>query len=344
MAQHETSPVAAKTPVTALAAALLTMVLWASAFVAIRHIGESVRPGSLALGRLLVGALALLAVVTIRREGLPPRAAWPGIAGMGVFWFGLYMVALNWGERHTEAGTAALLVGAGPLLVALLAGFLLHEGFPRPLLVGLAVAFVGAALAGASSGGGDTAVVGVLLCLAAAAGHAVGVIFQKPALSHASPLQVTAYASTFGAIACLPFAGQLVTDLGNASAGSWAGVVYLGLLPTALAFWTWSYALAHMPAGRLGAVTYVVPAITVVLAWPTLGEFPSGLALAGGALCLLGVGISRRTPRTAPGPAASPTTSPTATPAPEPAFAESGTVGDVRGETADVSGPARAQD
>lgn len=132
--------------------------------------------------------------------------------------------------------------------MALLAGFLLHEGFPRPLLVCLAVAFVGAALAGASSGGGDTALVGVLLCLAAAAGHAVGVIFQKPALSHASPLQVTAYASTIGAIACLPFAGQLVTDLGNASAGSWAGVVYLGLLPTALAFWTWSYALAHMPA------------------------------------------------------------------------------------------------
>lgn len=215
--------------------------------------------------------------------------------------------------------------------MALLAGFLLHEGFPRPLLVCLAVAFVGAALAGASSGGGDTALVGVLLCLAAAAGHAVGVIFQKPALSHASPLQVTAYASTIGAIACLPFAGQLVTDLGNASAGSWAGVVYLGLLPTALAFWTWSYALAHMPAGRLGAVTYIVPAITVVLAWPTLGEFPPGLALAGGALCLLGIGISRRTPRTAPGPTPSPTTSATASPAPQPAFAESGSVGDARG-------------
>ncbi len=86
----------------------------------------------LALGRLLIGAVALLAVVAFRREGLPPRAAWPGIAGMGVFWFGLYMVALNWGEQHTDAGTAALLIGAGPLLVALLAGFLLHEGFPGP--------------------------------------------------------------------------------------------------------------------------------------------------------------------------------------------------------------------
>ncbi|MGI5453800.1 DMT family transporter [Streptomyces sp. CA-249302] len=301
MARTETPPVeAAKIPPAATAAALLTMVLWASAFVAIRHVGENVHPGALALGRLLVGSLALLAVVAVRREGLPPRAAWPGIAGMGVFWFGLYMVALNWGEQHTDAGTAALLVGTGPLMVALLAGFLLHEGFPRPLLIGLAVAFAGAALAGASSGGGDTAVAGVLLCLAASAGHAVGVIFQKPALSHASPLQVTAYASAIGAVACLPFAGQLVDDLGDASAGSWAGVVYLGLLPTALAFWTWSYALSQMPAGRLGAVTYIVPALTVVLAWPTLGEFPSALALAGGALCLVGVGVARRPARTEP--------------------------------------------
>ncbi|WP_416979306.1 DMT family transporter [Streptomyces sp. T028] len=331
MARTETPAVAAKIPPAATAAALLTMVLWASAFVAIRHVGESVRPGSLALGRLLVGSLALLAVVAVRREGLPPRAAWPGIAGMGVFWFGLYMVALNWGEQHTDAGTAALLVGTGPLLVALLAGFLLHEGFPRPLLAGLVVAFAGAALAGASSGGGDTAVAGVLLCLAASAGHAVGVIFQKPALSHASPLQVTAYASAIGAVACLPFAGQLVSDLGDASAGSWAGVVYLGLLPTALAFWTWSYALSHMPAGRLGAVTYIVPALTVVLAWPTLGEFPSALALAGGVLCLVGVGVSRRPSRTEL--------------ASDPSSAESEPPEEARvGQTTDASGPTREKD
>jgi len=292
------------TTLKATAASLITMVLWASAFVAIRHVGESFRPGSLALGRLLIGAVVLLALVAVRREGLPPRAAWPGILGMGVFWFGLYMVALNWGEQHTDAGIAALLVGTGPLFVALLAGLFLREGFPRPLLAGIAVAFVGAALAGIASGGASTVVTGALLCLAAAAGHAVGAIMQKPALSHASPLQVTAYASAIGAIACLPFSGQLVTDLGHASAENVAGVVYLGLLPTALAFWTWSYALAHMPVGRLAATTYIVPSLTVLLAWPALGEFPPGLALLGGILCLLGVAIAQRKSRTTPDPAA----------------------------------------
>ncbi|MFI1467719.1 DMT family transporter [Streptomyces wuyuanensis] len=306
------------------AAALLTMVLWASAFVGIRYAGEDIRPGALALGRLLVGAVALLVLLAVRREGLPPRAAWPGIAGAGVFWFGLYMVALNWGEQHTDAGTAALVVGTGPLLVALLAGTVLKEGFPRPLLVGLAIAFAGTALAGLSGSGGSSALWGVLLCLAAAAGHAVGVIFQKPALGHASPLQVTAFGCAIGAVACLPFAGQLLDDLADAPATAVGAVVYLGLLPTALAFLTWAYALSRMPAGRLGATTYVVPALTVVLAWPVLGELPSLLAIAGGVLCLLGVGISRR--RTTPAAPAAPEQ----TPAPEPAAAPAGGTGTSR--------------
>jgi len=76
-------------------------------------------------------------------------------------------------------------------------------------------------------------------------------------------------------------------------------VLYLGLLPTALAFWTWSYALAHMPAGRLAATTYIVPTLTVLMAWPILGEIPTTLALLGGILCLAGVTIANRKPRTA---------------------------------------------
>jgi drug/metabolite transporter (DMT)-like permease len=66
----------------------------------------------------------------ISGDGVPPRAAWPGILGSGLLWFGLYMVVLNWGERHVDAGTAAMLVNIGPILIALLGGWLLREGSP----------------------------------------------------------------------------------------------------------------------------------------------------------------------------------------------------------------------
>ncbi|GII65685.1 membrane protein [Sphaerisporangium krabiense] len=283
----------------------VTMVLWSSAFVAIRYAGADLHPGSLALGRLVIGAVALAALLVVRGEGLPPRAAWPGIVAVGLFWFGVYTVALNWGERHADAGTAALIVGIGPILVALLGGRLLNEGFPRPLLAGLAIAFAGSAVVGLAGGGGESSLWGVLLCLVAAVGYAIGVVGQKRALAHASALQVTTFGCALGAAACLPFAGQLVSDVRAAPGGATLAMVYLGLLPTAVAFWTWAYALTRMTAGRLGATTYVVPVLVVLLSWALLDEVPTPLALAGGALCLLGVAVSRRRPRPpAPTPAA----------------------------------------
>ncbi|MEV6231287.1 DMT family transporter [Saccharopolyspora shandongensis] len=277
----------------ATVAITITVLLWASAFVGIRYAGEDFTPGSLALGRLLVGLLALGVVLMVRGEGLPPRAAWPGIIGAGVFWFALYTVALNWGERYTDAGTAALIMGTGPILVALLGGWLLKEGFPTRLLIGLAVAFVGTAVVGLSNGNGHATTQGALLCLVAAAGNAIGVVAQKPALKHASALQVTAFSCAVGALACLPFAGSLTTELSTAPMSSTLAMVYLGLLPTALAFHTWAYALSRTTAGKLGATTYVVPVLVVLLSWLLLSEVPTPVALGGGALSLLGVAVSR---------------------------------------------------
>ncbi|MEV5568055.1 DMT family transporter [Streptomyces sp. NPDC052196] len=295
----------------ALAAAAVTVVLWASAFIAIRSCAEHFGPGPLALGRLLVAAAILGGVLLVRREGFPPRAAWLGIATSGLLWFGGYMVALNWGEREVDAGTAAMIVNVGPILMALLGGWLLKEGFPGRLMAGMAVSFAGAVVVGlATSGDGGSSTVGVLLCLVAAVTYALGVVLQKPALKHATPLQVTTFGALVGALACLPFAGQLITEVGRAPASATLQMVYLGVFPTALAFSTWAYAVSRTTAGKMGATTYAVPVIVVLLSWLFLDEVPSGFALLGGLLCLCGVAVSRMRGRTtdqpegarAPGP------------------------------------------
>ncbi|GAB1819956.1 DMT family transporter [Herbidospora sp. RD11066] len=281
----------------ALIAAAVTVVLWASAFVGIRHAVESYSPGALALGRMLAGALTLLVFLLIRREGLPPRAAWPGIVISGVLWFGIYMIALNWGEQEVDAGTAAMVVNIGPIIIAVLSGLFLKEGFPRRLLMGMTVSFAGAVVVGFSmSEGGGASILGVALCVVAAVTWAIATIVQKPALKHASALQVTTFGCIIGAITCLPFAGQLVSQAAEAPLSATLNLIYLGVFPTALAFTTWAYALARTTAGKMGATTYVVPAIVILMAWALLGETPTWLALAGGALCLAGVALSRRKP------------------------------------------------
>ncbi|MGV9538419.1 DMT family transporter [Streptosporangium sandarakinum] len=278
-----------------MAAAGVTVLLWASAFVGIRGAVPYFSPGALALGRLLAGSAVLGVILLVRREGWPPRAAWPGILVSGVLWFGAYTVALNWGEQEVDAGTAAMVVNIGPLLIALLGGRLLGEGFPPRLLAGMAMSFGGAVVVGISmSGQGRASVTGVLLCLAAAVTYAVGALSQKPALRHASALQVTTFGCFVGTAACLPFAGQLVSQAARAPLAATLDVVYLGVFPTAVAFTTWAYALARTTAGRMGATTYLVPALVVLMAWAVLGEVPGWLSLLGGLLCLAGVAVSRR--------------------------------------------------
>jgi drug/metabolite transporter (DMT)-like permease len=284
----------------AIAAAGVTVLLWASAFVAIRHVGTEFSAGALALARLLVGSAVLGVLLLVRPASATSPAKWPGkrdwpqLLACGLLWFGVYNVALNAAERRLDAGTAAMVVHIAPLLIAVLAGLTLGEGFPRQLVVGSLVAFGGVLLIGTSTSTGGAETWGVVLCVIAAVSYAVGVVSQKPLLDRLPAALVTWLACTIGAVSCLPFAPALVHELRTASTASIWWVVYLGAVPTALGFSTWAFALRRTSAGRLGATTYLVPVVAITLAWLFLGERPALLALAGGAICLVGVGISRR--------------------------------------------------
>jgi drug/metabolite transporter (DMT)-like permease len=280
-----------------VAAVVFTLFAWASAFVAIRGVGEDLSPGALALGRLLVGTVVLALLTAGRGWVRPTGREWALLTVCGVGWFGIYNVALNAAEQHLDAGTTAMLVNIGPILIAVFAGLLLGEGFPRWLVVGVAVAFAGVVLIGVATRSAETDLLGVVLCVVAAVTYAAGVVAQKPLLRRLPGLQVTFMACAMGAVCCLPWAGALVDDLGAAPAGSIAGMVYLGVVPTALAFSTWAFALSRMDAGKLGVTTYLVPPLVILLGWLLLDEVPPALAFVGGAVCLAGVGLSRRRDR-----------------------------------------------
>jgi drug/metabolite transporter (DMT)-like permease len=110
---------------------------------------------------------------------------------------------------------------------------------------------------------------------------------------------VTWLACTVGALTCLPFAPSLVREVDDAPRSAIGWMVYLGVVPTAIAFMTWAYALARTTAGRMGSTTYLVTPIAILMGWAILGETPPGLAYLGGALCLAGVAIATRRRRPA---------------------------------------------
>ena len=272
----------------------VTMLLWASAFVAIRSARTHFAPAPLALGRVLAGAVALSVIMAVGRLSLPARRELPAIAAFGVLWFGVYNVALNQGERLVDAGTASMAVNIAPILIAVLASWLLRERLSRLVLAGLGVAFAGAAVIAVSSSSRHGGIGGVLLCLLAAAVYALAVVIQKPVLARVTPVAVTWGGCLAGAVVCLPFAPALVHELRGAPATSTLLVVYLGVGPTAIGFSTWAYALSHSSMARQGATTYLVPPLVIAISWATLGEVPALAAVLGGALCLAGVALTRR--------------------------------------------------
>jgi drug/metabolite transporter (DMT)-like permease len=277
-----------------LLAAVVSIILWAAAFVGIRAAGRSFSPGALALGRLTIGSVLLggsaLANPTIR----PTRRELALLVLAGIMWFGTYQIVLSDAERRVDAGTAAMLVLIAPIFIMALAAVFLKERATPNLLLGAGVAFAGVVLIGLATSSRSASLLGVVLCLIAALASSIGVVAEKPVLRRMSAMQVTWTCCTVGAVCCVPYAPLLVRELRAAPAGDTAWLVFLGVFPTSIAYTTWAYALARGSAGRLAATAYLIPPITIVISWLVLGEVPRTIAVLGGALCLVGVVIARR--------------------------------------------------
>lgn len=277
------------------AAIVLAVVLWGSAFIAIRAVGHALSPAPMALLRLGVAAAVLTMLVLAKGAARVQlsRTSFLLVGAYAVLWLAGYTVALNAGERFIDAGTAAMLVNIAPLMVAFAAGRFLREGFSRPLIIGSLVALGGTVII-AMGATAQRNVAGVLLCLLAAVLYAAGVMIQKVTLRHVDGLTAIWLGCVIATVVLLPWAPQLVSELRVAPAGAILATVYMGVFPTAVGFTAWAYALRRMDAGRLSATTYAVPAVSVLLSWLLLAEIPTVYGLVGGAICLAGVAISRR--------------------------------------------------
>lgn len=274
-------------------AALAVMTMWASSFVVIRAGGADFSPGAMSLLRIGSAAGALVPLIVTGRVRMPrTRRLRISVALWGVAWFAAYTIVLNAAELLVDAATAAMLVNLAPLIVAVASGVLLGEGLSVRLIAGVLVAFGGITLITTATSTGRVSALGVLLGLLAALLYAGSVLAQKPLLRHIDSTSMTVVGIFAGFLACLPFSPRLVQELGSAPLGSLLGVVYMGVLPTALAFLLWGYALTRTPAGVLSSSSLIVPGMTLALAWVLLGEAPPPLAAVGGVLCLAGAAFA----------------------------------------------------
>lgn len=272
-----------------LVAIAVTLLTWASAFAGIRASLVAYTPGQIALFRFLVasGVLAVYAVLT--RMHLPKKQDIGAIALIGGLGITAYHLLLNYGELTVTAGAASLLVNTTPIFTSLLAIAFLGEQVSVRRWIGIAISFTGITLIAGGEAKGLSLSVGALLVLLSAVSMSGYITLQKPYLKKYTALQLTTYVIWAGTIFLLPFLPSLIKAVPTAPLSATLAVIYLGVFPSAIAYTTWAYVLAQIPASRAATLLYLVPVLAIITAWFWLAEMPTVLSLIGGAIVLSGV-------------------------------------------------------
>jgi drug/metabolite transporter (DMT)-like permease len=277
-------------------AAITTIVLWASVYLALKISLAAFSPGEVGFLRSFLGSVVLLVQARMVGMPLPTRAQWPEIAIIGAVGFFLYPIFLNYGQLFVDAGTTSLIINATPAITALIAILFLGERLPLLGGLGILISFAGVAINAyaVQAGHAQSTLTGIALLLAAALARALHFLLQKRTLHKLTALQVTCCSMLVGTACLLPWGGSAVAAIPAAPFKCLIAVAYLGIFPSAVAYATWAFVLARMPASVATNILSLIPVLAVVMAVMFLGERPEPLVYLGGAVTITGVLLVQR--------------------------------------------------
>ncbi|MBB4267266.1 DMT family transporter [Roseospira visakhapatnamensis] len=284
-----------------LALVALAALLWGTVGIASRFLFDLSTLDPLTVGAWrLVLAAPLMAVLAARLPGGPlDRRDIGALVLLGLSqaaYQGLYFGAV---ARVGVTLATLLALCAAPVLVALLARLVLREPLGARTLVAVALSVVGVALLvgvpGPMSAGAATVGVGVAMAGAAAVSYAVFTLTSRALARRHHPFRIIALGFGVGAVVLAALAGAARLTGGAPlwpdSAVAWGVVLYMGLVPTALAYGLFLWGMRRATATGSAVVVLLEPLTAAVLAWGLFGERLGPLGLIGGALLLGAVAL-----------------------------------------------------
>jgi drug/metabolite transporter, DME family len=218
------------------------------------------------------------------------RDFWSMVAlgGVLVLYQWLYLAAID--RIGVSAATLVSLCGA-PVIVAAVSAIVLHESLAGPIGLALAGAVCGTVLliGRPDTGSSSSTIAGVLLAVGCAAGIAGHVLGLRSIAQRVHPLQPLAIGFPVGAIVFAPVALSRGVSF-DQSASTWLLLLYLGVVPSALAYLLYQRGLQEVPASVASIVTLLEPLVAAALAWVMFDERLGFWGWVGGALLIGSIG------------------------------------------------------
>jgi len=277
-------------------------VVWGMPYLLIRIAVETIDPLIVAGSRTLIGALLLLPVALHRNALAPAFRYWKWLLAFTVVEITIPWVLLGHAETRLNSSTAGLLIAIVPLFAAIIVTRLGHEKLESRRLLGLGLGFAGVALlVGLDIDLHDWPA--VLATIVVALCYAIGPIIVDRKLKSAPPIGMITGSLILATLIYLPVAPFLWPEQFTAAAvGS---VVGLGVLCTALAFIAFFALIAEVGAARATVITYINPAVAIILGALVLSEPLTAGMMIGFPLVIIGsyLGTTRSRPAAAPEPA-----------------------------------------
>ncbi|CAM5796317.1 MULTISPECIES: DMT family transporter [Brevibacillus] len=274
----------------------LAAAIWGGVYVVSKVVLEEIPPFTLLIIRFAIASVVLGVFVVARREFIA-KQDFPMIMAIAFVGVTISIGAQFLGTKLSTAHMGALITAASPAFIALFAVWLLKERIHKLQLAGILLATIGVLIVIGIPDEADaqSSLLGNLILLVAAVSWGLYTVMSKKATLRYSSLAVTTYVALFGLIFTCPV---MVWELSVTAVSwdfswkIWAGVLYIGIISTAGAFYLWNKGFELLQAGSGAGFFFVQPIVGAALGWLLLGEHLGIGFFAGAIFIFLGVALS----------------------------------------------------
>src|SRR6266699_6624344 len=263
---------------------LLTMFLWGLAWPVGRLLATNLPPVSIAVLRYAIVVPVLFGILRVKGQSLRIERKWIlNLVVMGLFSTTLYQIFFLYGVRYAAASDDSLVIGIGPVLVAIMASFVLKERLTKTKALGFISGLAGIITISILSP--NTQVLnrplGVTLVFGGATAYALYTVILRRFIARnradnhgpqQSSLSILAWISLFGWFFLIPLSLVEAPWTYTWDAVSWLGILYLAILSTVIAYFLYIEGVSKIGAGRSGVFTNLVPVFGVLTSFLLLGE------------------------------------------------------------------------